>query len=108
LEGLIVRIRSATIVAVVAWVVGCGSATTLEPQPSLQITSFTIQPPVAASVRDLDELEQREQIRDWAVIGTVARLGATPKQAAAATYQLAAAALAQVPQAPKRAVGCAR
>jgi len=56
-------------------------------------TSFVIEPPIAEYIHDLDQRERREQIRDWAVHGTVAQLGATPEQAAAATYQLPPARL---------------
>jgi len=56
-------------------------------------SAFVIEPPMARYLRDLDQREQREQIRDWAVIATVAKLGATPGQAAAATYELPPARL---------------
>lgn len=82
----------AAIVAVVAAVAGCGSATPWTASP-IQGASFIVQPPMAAYVKKLDEREQREQVRDWAVIGTVAHLGATPEQAAAATYELPPARL---------------
>jgi hypothetical protein len=49
--------------------------------------AFVIEPPMASYVRELDQREQREQIRDWAVVGTLTRLGATPRQLATATYQ---------------------
>ncbi|HEX3481998.1 MAG TPA: hypothetical protein VHT91_43590 [Kofleriaceae bacterium] len=55
--------------------------------------SFVIEPPVAPFVRELDERERREQVRDWAVLGTIVRLGASPQQAAAATYELPPARL---------------
>jgi hypothetical protein len=54
---------------------------------------FVIEPPAAQFVHKLDEREHREQLRDWAVLATVARLGATPTQAAAATYELPPARL---------------
>lgn len=56
-------------------------------------SSFVIEPPVAPFVRELDARERREQVRDWAVLGTVVRLGADPRQAAAATYELPPARL---------------
>jgi hypothetical protein len=56
-------------------------------------TWFVVEPPIAQYVHELDSRERREQIRDWAVLGTVAHLGATPEQAAAATYQLPPARL---------------
>lgn len=59
-------------------------------------TSFVVTPPIAQYVHELDPRERREQIRDWAVLGTVAHLGATPEQAAAATYQLPPARLPHV------------
>jgi hypothetical protein len=59
-------------------------------------TSFVVTPPIAQYVHELDQRERREQIRDWAVLGTVAHLGATPEQAAAATYQLPPARLPQI------------
>jgi hypothetical protein len=49
--------------------------------------SFVIEPPMADYVRELDTREQREQVRDWAVLGTLTRMGATVAQVAAATYQ---------------------
>lgn len=55
--------------------------------------SFLIEPPMADYVRELDPREQREQIRDWAVLGTLARLGVTPQQLARATYQVPPARL---------------
>jgi hypothetical protein len=55
--------------------------------------SFVVEPPIAQYVHELDQRERREQIRDWAVLGTVAHLGATPEQAAAATYELPPARL---------------
>jgi len=56
-------------------------------------TTFVVMPPIAQYVHELDPRERRDQIRDWAVLGTVAHLGATPEQAAAATYQLPPARL---------------
>lgn len=56
-------------------------------------TSFVVEPPMARYVADLDPRELHEQIRDWAVIATVTRLGATPDQAASATYELPPARL---------------
>lgn len=50
-------------------------------------TSFLIEPPMADYVRELDQREQREQVRDWAVLGTLTRLGGSAEQLAAATYQ---------------------
>ena len=55
--------------------------------------SFVVEPPMARYIRDLDERELREQVRDWAVIATVTRLGASPEQAAAATHELPSARL---------------
>ncbi|MBC7973501.1 MAG: hypothetical protein H7138_00845 [Myxococcales bacterium] len=55
--------------------------------------SFTVEPPSARYMRDLDARERREQGRDWAVLATVARLGVTPEQLAAATYELPPARL---------------
>lgn len=86
------RIRLTVIVAVVAAIAGCGSAMPGTASP-IQNASFIVQPPMAAYFKELDEREQREQVRDWAVIGTVAHLGATPEQAAAATYELPPARL---------------
>lgn len=56
--------------------------------------SFLIEPPMADYVRELNASEQREQIRDWAVLGTLTRFGATARQLAAATYQMPPARLA--------------
>lgn len=56
-------------------------------------SAFVVEPPMAHYLRDLDQREQREQIRDWAVIATIAKLGATPAQAATATYELPPARL---------------
>jgi hypothetical protein len=56
-------------------------------------SAFVVEPPMAHYLRDLDQREQREQIRDWAVIATVTKLGATPRQAATATYELPPARL---------------
>jgi hypothetical protein len=56
-------------------------------------SALVIEPPAARFARELDARERREQIRDWAVLGTVARLGATLEQAAAATYELPPARL---------------
>jgi hypothetical protein len=50
-------------------------------------TSFVVEPPMADYVHELGPREQREQIRDWAVLGTLTRTGATVAQLAAATYQ---------------------
>ncbi len=86
------RIHLAAIVVVGAAVAGCGSTTPWAASP-IQGASFIVQPPMAAYVKELDEREQREQVRDWAVIGTVAHMGATPEQAAAATYELPPARL---------------
>src|SRR5215510_1844148 len=44
--------------------------------------SFVIESPMADYVHELDPREQREQTRDWAVLGTLARFGATPQQLA--------------------------
>jgi len=60
----------------------------VEPDAPDDGSSFVIEPPIAQYVHDLDQRERREQIRDWAVLGTVVHLGATPEQAAAATYEL--------------------
>lgn len=56
-------------------------------------SSFVVEPPMARYIADLDPRELREQVRDWAVLATVARLGASPDQAAAATYELPPARL---------------
>ncbi|HEX3758098.1 MAG TPA: hypothetical protein VHW23_05310 [Kofleriaceae bacterium] len=48
---------------------------------------------MADYLRELDAREQREQIRDWAVLGTLTRTGATVAQLAAATYQVPPARL---------------
>lgn len=48
---------------------------------------------MADYLRELDLREQREQIRDWAVIGTLTHSGATVAQLAAATYQIPPARL---------------
>lgn len=50
-------------------------------------SSFVIEPPMADYRSELDQREEREQIRDWAVLGTLTRLGATSQQLASATYQ---------------------
>jgi hypothetical protein len=55
--------------------------------------SFVIEPPMARYVAELDPRELSEQVRDWAVLATVARLGANPEAAAAATYELPPARL---------------
>lgn len=91
---------------VAAWTTVLGSGVVSEadvprkaaaPRPAAEAiaegNSFVIEPPAAPFVRDLDERERREQIRDWAVVGTIARLGADPRQAAAATYELPPARL---------------
>jgi hypothetical protein len=98
--------QSRWLAMVVAWTTVFGSGAVLEadvprkaeaPGPAagaiVEGSSFVIEPPAAPFVRDLDERERREQIRDWAVLGTVARLGADPRQAAAATYELPPARL---------------
>jgi hypothetical protein len=82
----------------VVMVAGCGSAMPPTDRPSRRAepidgASFTVEPPMAGYIGELDEREQREQVRDWAVLGTVAHLGATPEQAAAATYELPPARL---------------
>jgi hypothetical protein len=72
------------------------ATTTVDPAAGVGVdpgSGFVIEPPMARYLRDLDQREQREQIRDWAVIATVAKLGATPAQAAAATYELPPARL---------------
>jgi hypothetical protein len=56
-------------------------------------TSFVVEPPMAHFIAELDAREQLEQVRDWAVLATVTRLGATPESAAAATYELPPARL---------------
>jgi hypothetical protein len=56
-------------------------------------SAFVVEPPMAHYLRDLDHHERREQVRDWAVIATVAKLGATPAQVAAATHELPPARL---------------
>lgn len=48
---------------------------------------------MADYVHELDQREQREQIRDWAVLGTLTRTGASVAQLAAATYQMPPARL---------------
>ena len=72
--------------------------TNAAPSPNVSVgvgvgSAFVIEPPMAHYLHDLDQREQREQIRDWAVIATIAKLGATPAQAAAATYELPPARL---------------
>jgi hypothetical protein len=44
-------------------------------------------------LRELDDRERRDQIRDWGVLATLTREGATPEQIAAATYQMPPARL---------------
>jgi hypothetical protein len=71
-------------------------ATSAAPGPDVGVSvgsAFVVEPPMAHYLRDLDQREQHEQVRDWAVIATVARLGATPAQAAAATGELPPARL---------------
>lgn len=64
------------------------------PQAGLGVgASFVVGVPEADYLRELDERERRDQLRDWAVIATVARLGATASQAAAATHELPPARL---------------
>jgi len=66
------------------------------PDPGARVgvgSVIVVEPAMAHHLRDLDPREQREQIRDWAVIATVAKLSATPAQAAAATYELPPARL---------------
>lgn len=48
---------------------------------------------MADYLRELDAREQREQIRDWAVLGALTRTGASVAQLAAATYQVPPARL---------------
>lgn len=50
-------------------------------------TSFVVEPPLAEFFHELDERERREQVRDWAVIGTLTHLGASAEQLAHATYE---------------------
>ncbi len=76
-------------VALVAAAIGCGAT----PQGAPNVDSIVIEPPMAHYVRELDPREQKEQIRDWAVLGTIASLGVTPEQAAAATYEIPPARL---------------
>jgi hypothetical protein len=57
-------------------------------------TSFVVEPPMADYVHELGAREQAEQARDWAVVGTLSRLGATALQLAQATYQAPPARLA--------------
>jgi len=47
--------------------------------------SFVVIPPSARYVRALDAAERREQIRDWAVFGTLARVGPTAIEATSNT-----------------------
>lgn len=63
------------------------------PQAVAVGASFAVEPPMADYVHELDPREQREQIRDWAVLGTLTRTGATVAQLAAATYQMPPARL---------------
>ena len=48
---------------------------------------------MADYLRELDAREQHEQIRDWAVLGTLTRTGASVAQLAAASYQVPPARL---------------
>jgi hypothetical protein len=50
--------------------------------------TFVITPPLASALREFDDRERREQLRDWAVLGTVAYLGASAEQASASSYEL--------------------
>jgi hypothetical protein len=71
------------------FLVACGGRGTANQSLSLpQETKFTARLPAAAFVDQLDDRERREQMRDWAVLATLAYNGATPEQAAAATYQM--------------------
>ena len=54
---------------------------------------FKVQLPAAAFLGEFDDRERREQLRDWGVLATLAHSGATPEQAAAATYHMPAARL---------------
>lgn len=49
--------------------------------------SFVVERPLAEFFHELDERERREQVRDWAVIGTLTHLGASAEQLARATYE---------------------
>jgi hypothetical protein len=49
--------------------------------------SFVVEPPMAEFFDQLDEREQREQIRDWAVVGALTHLGASAEELARATYE---------------------
>src|SRR5436190_11459469 len=74
--------------------IACGGV--VAPNPALgppRDKEFTAQLPAAAFLDQLDDRERREQIRDWAVLATLAHAGATPEQTAAATYQMPAARL---------------
>src|SRR6185503_1940040 len=54
---------------------------------------FTARLQAAGFLDQLDDRERKEQMRDWAVLATLAHEGATPEQTAAATYQMPAARL---------------
>lgn len=83
------------VAGVVAIVVFTPSCTDVERGTPMAVgSSFVVTPPIASYVRDLDAHERRDQIRDWAVLATVARQAATPEQAAAATYEIPPARLA--------------
>lgn len=88
-------VRVAALVAVMmsgAVLLGADAA----PRPSTAVSvggSFIVEPPMARYVGELDPRELNEQVRDWAVLATVTRLGATPEEAAAATYELPPARL---------------
>lgn len=80
-------VLSLAMISALASTAGCGP-TTLPVSNGAGEESFIVRPPMARYLRDLGRRERREQVRDWALIGTVAHLGATPAQAAAATYQI--------------------
>lgn len=83
--------KRVSVVLGVAAAIGCGPPKPVGPMASIE--SFVVQPPMASYFRELDGREQKEQIRDWAVLGTVGHEGAGPDEAAAATYELPPARL---------------
>jgi hypothetical protein len=85
-------LRAANLLLV--FVIACGGTGTSNhassPPPDKE---FTARLPTAAFLDQLDDRERREQMRDWAVLATLAHEGATPEQTAAATYEMPAARL---------------
>jgi hypothetical protein len=77
----------------VVFMIACGAGTSNPPPGPRGDKEFIARIPSAAFLDQLDDRERREQMRDWAVLATLAHEGATPEQTAAATYQMPAARL---------------